>query len=66
MEQSVLELPQEQKNEILKELKAQYPPQSKYDMITGSLCSLFWLSPVGYLVNIDKHKECWNILYLKD
>ncbi len=68
MEQSILELPIEQKNLALKELKAlqMTQPMTKTDMLYQSLCSLFWLSPLGYLKDSEKYNECWNILYLKD
>lgn len=64
MEQSILELPKEQKEPYLVEIKHRH--LSEPYSFSGTVKSLFWLSPLGYLFNKERFNESWNILYLKD
>lgn len=64
MSSSILDLPKEQKEPYLIEIK--HNQLNQPIRFSGIVSSLFWLSPLGYLFNRERFNESWNILYLKD
>ena len=64
MENSILILQEPNRSEALKALKEDIiqQPISKTDYMFQTLCSLYWLSPLGFLHNREKHKTCWELV----
>lgn len=64
MENSILLLQEPERTQQLKELKEQQlqVPISRTDYLYQTLCSLYWLSPLGFLHNKDKHRTCWELV----
>lgn len=64
MENSILLLQEPQRTEELKALKEQQlqVPISRTEYLYQTLCSLYWLSPIGFLHNKDKHRTCWELV----
>lgn len=64
MENSILLLQEPERTQQLKELKEQQlqVPISRTDYLYQTLCSLYWLSPIGFLHNKDKHRTCWELV----
>lgn len=38
---------------------------SWYESTCRSIDTLFWLSPIGFVLNRERHYDYWDILYLK-
>jgi len=61
---SILLLNEPERTQALKALKEQQlqVPISRTEYLYQSLCSLYWLSPIGFIHNKEKHKTCWELV----